>query len=246
MPQKTGRARSNSEGTRLSTRSGRSAGVNAAGFPSSAFTRPLYLTNNAAANIETTAPPQVPRQIPPLPSSIVITRSSDPLPKPRRGREFSPPNKSQHELSADVLTGNRPTEKTIELSADATSLQKKRSQSVGSRIPRPVSRLAREAHPLDSEIKASATTTTVPVPAIPSVTTMTTATVPEPAIPITSTDNTTTSSWKGSRVFARCLLTHNARKVEGPKPQNRERKAQTTVVAATAKGAENTQNKLRK
>lgn len=189
--------------------SGGSLGVPNAGFAPSAFTRPLH-TNYAAAS-EVPAPPP---GVPPIPA---VTRTSDPLPKRAPGPECGSPKHPQQELKAGVPLSKDKllTEKAPLPSAATTTLPRKRSQSAGSRLPRPAWRPPMNEYPPNAGIKVSATTiaSKLPVPSVIS---------------------------KSPRPFSR--LAQNGGNphspIEGPRQQNRGRKTHATVPAVS-KGAEN-------
>ncbi|KAJ6551832.1 hypothetical protein B0H19DRAFT_1159115, partial [Mycena capillaripes] len=166
-----------------------------------------------------------------------------------RPRESSPLKKLQPEPNAAVVTikFNRPTEKARAAqppAANNDNIMQKRSQSVGSRIPRAPSRLATteslpppptaEAYSPDAGLKAKAATgipSKAPSTPVTIVNDATTTTPPKPITPP-----------KGSRRF-RWRVTENAGKlqgaVDGLKQQNRGRKAPAAVLAVEPKGGEN-------
>lgn len=184
--------------------------ANATGFPPSAFTRPLHAIHHTTAKVKAAAAPQ---EIPPIPSSALITkRSEPPLPKPSPSPSPSPGGESnekpQHEsngVGAVALMnkyngiaedGQQPK------AAGNILIQRKRSQSVGaSRIPRPASRLGQ------------ATIHVIP---------------PVPRAPPIRRADTPSTPTRPTRSMQR---SGSAGQVEGPREQNRGRKAVT--VAAT-------------
>ncbi|KAJ7244387.1 hypothetical protein B0H12DRAFT_807424 [Mycena haematopus] len=212
---KTGRGRSNSEGTRPSThkRSAGSQGISTVGFAPSAFTRPLH-TNHAAASTK----PAAAQEIPPVPSSV--TRASDPTPRHTPRPEDSLPKQPQQELDAAMGKCKLSTDKTPQPSATAAiALSRKRSQST-SRLPRLASRPIELQPNVGAKASTTATRNSFKVPPVP---------------------NDTAIS-KGLRPLSRNRSTHNSdtprSPIEGPRQQNRGRKMPTTV-SAISKGVEN-------
>ncbi|KAJ7171133.1 hypothetical protein C8R46DRAFT_1262216 [Mycena filopes] len=109
-----GRGRSNSEGTQLITPSSSrsTGGVNSSGFPPSAFARPLHSTKTLVAsrlqapvNVSSQQQQIIPRIIPPVPYSTLVTRTSDPLPRsviPARAASLARKSSSQRDLTSRI------------------------------------------------------------------------------------------------------------------------------------------------
>ncbi|KAJ7763134.1 hypothetical protein DFH07DRAFT_812855, partial [Mycena maculata] len=116
-------------------------------FPQSAFARPLHVMDKAAAKIRAII---LPRTIPQVPSTTSAPRKPAAKPAPRDSLSAVGLMKKYNRLAETPPSQLQPS------AAGGIGIQRKRSQSVGSRLPRPGSRIeAAEALPVNARPRAS-------------------------------------------------------------------------------------------